>query len=74
LAALVSDDLSRVRNAARDLADDFLRFERSAERMMRAVTAAGGADNPAVAGAVREACTGDRARAMNVIAARMDRT
>lgn len=66
-------DLSRVRNAAAELADQMRRLERARQRFAVAVAAvrAEGAPDGEIAEAVRVACSGrpDRARALEAFAA-----
>ena len=66
-----ADQLSRVRNAARNVADDFLRFERDLDRLVHWIGEAGGA-SPSVQRAVNEGCDTDaRRRALGIIVARI---
>jgi hypothetical protein len=66
-----SDNLSRVRNAARDVADNYLRFARAMERLAEATKACGGVKGPMevqILCAIQEGCSGeDRIRAFNAI-------
>lgn len=65
------DALSRVRNAARSVADDFLRFERDMDRFKRAVADAGGVSDD-VMEALNQGCdTEQRRRAFDVIHSRL---
>lgn len=68
----MSDDArSRVRNAARSVADDMLRFERSMDRLKRAIADAGGVTDDLMA-AVNEGCDTDaRRRAFDLIHQRL---
>lgn len=66
-----TDDLSRVRNAARDMANAYIAFEKAAARMVEASGRLGGAQRDVVK-AVQEGCdTPARAKAFNAIYTRL---
>jgi hypothetical protein len=65
------DALSRVANAARDVADGYLRVERDMERLPRAVESAGGAENPDIVMAIRASLRGRQVEAWNTIAGKL---
>jgi hypothetical protein len=66
-----ADALSRVRNAARSVTDDLLRFERAMDRFKRAVGEAGGVTEE-VMEALNQGCdTTERRRAFDLIHSRL---
>lgn len=68
---LTPEEQASVANAARDVADNFLRFERDMRRL-RKLIAQCGADHPQVIAAVQRGCDSpDRRRALETINARM---
>lgn len=65
----VGDQASRVRNAARDMANAFLAYERAQERLFEAIRD----QAPVVHALIAEGCNSpERRRAMNTILLRLD--